>query len=113
MEMRMLRFWRTAGAATAIAAALFAASVSTEAQAQEFKGKSAGDILVRLRGIGVVPQEEGKLKTRPGNADLATNVNLGNAFVPEIDFSYFVTDNIALELIAATTRHKVDAHGAI
>jgi outer membrane protein len=28
--------------------------------------------------------------------------------VPELDFSYFLTDNIAFELIAATTKHKVD-----
>jgi outer membrane protein len=27
--------------------------------------------------------------------------------VPEVDFTYFVTDNIALELIAGTTRHDV------
>ena len=28
---------------------------------------------------------------------------------PEVDFSYFFTDNIALELIAATTRHSIKA----
>ena len=27
--------------------------------------------------------------------------------MPEVDFTWFVTDNIALELIAATTRHDV------
>ena len=28
--------------------------------------------------------------------------------MPEVDFSYFVTDNIAVELIAATTKHDLD-----
>ena len=30
---------------------------------------------------------------------------------PEVDFSYFFTDNIAAELIAATTRHTLSATG--
>lgn len=30
---------------------------------------------------------------------------------PALDFSYFATDNIAFELIAATTRHEVSASG--
>ncbi len=66
-------------------------------------GKSAGDILVRLRGIIVSPDESSKITVIGGKAKASTEV------VPEIDFTYFFTDNIAAELIAATTDHKVTA----
>ena len=36
-----------------------------------------------------------------------------NSFAPEVDFSYFLTNNIALELIAATTKHDVKGKGSL
>lgn len=68
-------------------------------------GKSAGDILVRLRGIIVNPDVSSKITVIGGKVKVSTEV------VPEIDFTYFFTDNIAAELIAATTDHKVTAKG--
>ncbi|MCU0838142.1 MAG: outer membrane beta-barrel protein [Rhodospirillales bacterium] len=65
----------------------------------------AGQILVRLRGIAVVPDESGS--TRPLNLNLQVN----NSFAPEVDVSYFLTKNIAFELIAATTKHTVQVSG--
>lgn len=109
----MFRSWRVACAVSALTAALFAAGTPAPASAQEaaaFKPKAAGDINVRLRGIGVIPTERGDIKTTSG-VDTGLNTRLGNAYVPEVDVSYFVTDNIALELIAATTKHDVDASG--
>ena len=48
-----------------------------------------------------------------GNVGLFTviggKVETSNSAAPEVDFSYFFTDNIALELIAATTRHTLYA----
>lgn len=41
------------------------------------------------------------------SADLGVN----NAVMPELDFSYFFTDNIALELILAATPHDVTLGG--
>jgi outer membrane protein len=32
--------------------------------------------------------------------------------VPELDFSYFVTNNLALELILGTTNHDISSNGA-
>lgn len=64
-----------------------------------------GQILVRVRGIGVFPDESGS--TRPLNLDL----KVSDTFAPEIDVSYFLTKNIAFELIAATTKHNIDANG--
>ena len=31
-----------------------------------------------------------------------------NDYVPELDFTYFFTDHIAVELILATTHHDMD-----
>ena len=40
------------------------------------------------------------------------SVDASNAVVPEVDLSYFLTDNIAFELIAATTPHKMKDKGS-
>lgn len=105
----MSRSWRVACAVSALTAALFAAGTPATASAEEiaFKPKAAGDINVRLRGIGVVPTERGDIIG--ANGDTGLNATLGNAYVPEVDISYFITPNIALELIAATTKHDVGA----
>ena len=36
-----------------------------------------------------------------------SDVKIGGSFVPELDFTYFFTKNIAAELILGTTRHTV------
>lgn len=60
----------------------------------------AGNTMVRLRALGVIPDESGKPSVVGGK------VNLNNDSVPELDFSYFFNENFALELILATTTHK-------
>ena len=85
-----------------VMATAFVAATPASAQTAEFKTKQAGDFVVRARGIAMVPQEDtydDTLGTGEGQ--------LTNDVVPEVDFSYFVTDNIALELIAATTQHDL------
>ena len=106
----MSRSWRVACAVSALTAALFTAGTPASVSAEEvaFKPKAAGDINVRLRGIGVVPTERGAITHANGGAT-GLNATLGNDYVPEVDVSYFVTPNIALELIAATTKHDVGA----
>ncbi|MGZ4032952.1 MAG: OmpW/AlkL family protein [Tumebacillaceae bacterium] len=63
-----------------------------------------GDFLVRIRGVAVVPDVTDNI---PGLTIAAD----GN-FIPEIDGTYFLTNNIALELIAATTKHTVREAGS-
>ncbi|RVU36534.1 OmpW family protein [Hwanghaeella grinnelliae] len=91
----------------AVGSALVAATLmSSAAMAEGFKTKEAGDILIRARGIGVVPDESSSISVIGGEAEAS------NEYVPELDISYFITDNIALELIAATTDHDVNVKGS-
>jgi outer membrane protein len=92
-------------AAAALLATSALVAISSPSLAQDFKVKSAGDIVIRARGLAVLPQEKGTLNnTSLGNIG---TVDVGNDYIPEVDFSYFFTDNIAAELIAGTSRHKV------
>jgi len=93
--MRNNRKWLKRGVAlAALAATLLVPQIASAA---------AGDVLVRVRGVGVLPDESASV------TPLGGSVKIDNYYVPEVDFSYFFTDNISAELIAATTKHKATA----
>ena len=76
----------------------------------------AGDFVVRLRATHVAPDESSKLGAQTDTTPLAAAYGPDAALVvksntiPEIDFSYYITKNIAAELILAVgTRHDVIA----
>lgn len=84
-----------------------AAAVASAAPAA---AAEAGDWLVRLRAIGVVPTDE----SNGISPDLTTGrLEAQPAVVPELDFTYMATENIGLELILATTPHDVEGKGSI
>jgi len=58
---------------------------------------------VRFRFISVTPSESATIEAIGGDVDISS------AFVPELDFTYFFTENWAAELILATTNHDVKA----
>lgn len=66
----------------------------------------AGDLMIRARALGVVPDESGYVS----NGDTP---NVDNSVVPEFDLTYFFTPNIAAELIAAVTPHDVTTSSGI
>lgn len=66
----------------------------------------AGNMMVRMRSINIMPDESGTPSIVGGS------VQINNESVPEIDFSYFFTDNFALELIAATATHEVRTYNS-
>ena len=68
-------------------------------------GKQAGTVMLRLRAIDVIPENNSS------STSVGGHVRASDQFAPEVDISYFFTDHIAAELIAATTRHKVQAIG--
>lgn len=85
-------------------AAAFAPSVAMAEQ---------GDVVVRLRAVNINPDEDSNLSafTAPpgGGARLDGELTVDDNTIPEIDISYYVTKNIALELILAFgSKHEVD-----
>lgn len=75
-------------------------------QAQEEKSSDFKKWQVRLRGIGVMPNESANIGIIGGD------VSISNAIVPELDFTYFFTENFAAELILGTTKHDVHTVGS-
>jgi outer membrane protein len=66
----------------------------------------AGDFLVHIRAIGVLPENFSSSISNIGG-----HVKTTDQVTPELDLSYFVTNSISLELVAATSRHEVSASG--
>lgn len=94
------------------AASLWAGTVSTSQAADAYAGTVKSNPwagiqwLIRGRVIGMLPDEnDGRL----GGA--AANLRVSDAVMPELDFSYFFNDNLAMELILATTPHDVSLAG--
>ena len=70
----------------------------------------AGDLLVRLRGIMVSPTEEaGAVRPTFPTGSVAVD----DAIVPELDFTYMLTNNIGAELILATSPHDIEGRGSL
>jgi outer membrane protein len=69
-----------------------------------------GDVLVRARAVVVAPTEDssGIEPTFPND-----EVSVSNSFTPELDFTYFVTDNLGLELILATSKHDINGKNGL
>ncbi|MEX3932805.1 OmpW family protein [Paraburkholderia phymatum] len=90
-----------------IAATLCAAGIALTtphafaADSDSTSGIHAGDTLVRLRAITIVPQ------VRTSDMLSTLNVGVNNATVPELDFTYMIRDNIGVELILGTSRHQL------
>lgn len=74
--------------------------------AQENKTEDFKRWQVRVRGVGVVPDESAKIGIIGGDA------NISNTLIPELDFTYFFTKNISAELILGTTKHEVSTIGS-
>jgi outer membrane protein len=78
----------------------------------------AGDWVVRARAVNVAPDEDSKLGKTVNNLLNAQAMSPGaelavsDKIIPELDISYYITKNIAAELILAVgTRHNVSIHG--
>lgn len=77
-----------------------------------------GDWVVRLRAVNVSPNEDSKLGRTVNNLLGSTvmtpsaELAVSDKVIPELDISYYITKNIAAELILALgTRHHVSVQG--
>ncbi|MBO9708377.1 MAG: outer membrane beta-barrel protein [Caulobacter sp.] len=95
--------------ALAVAAAgLLAASA---AQAQDaFVPKAKGTWMLNVRATDVSPDAGDPILTAAG-ADTGLKAKVGDDVMPTLGLSYFVTDKVAVEVIAGTTKHTVRAVG--
>ncbi|WP_417857122.1 OmpW/AlkL family protein [Xanthomarina gelatinilytica] len=85
-----------------IFSALIAFLFVFNAQAQETSSSSQdySKWQARFRVITVIPS--------PGDNIDGADVDISTSVVPELDFTFFFTKNIAAELILGTTKHNVD-----
>lgn len=88
------------------AAALGLLAQPALAQQSPVRGKQAGDFMIGLGVIGVLPMDSGNVDVIGGTPSASF------AVTPQLDFTYFFTPNFAVNLIAATTRHDVEVTGS-
>jgi outer membrane protein len=86
---------KTLGLALALAVA------TGPALAQEVRGHRAGDFTLGLSVIGVLP-------SNGGSTTIGGTPEASDSYTGQLDFTYFLTPNFSLNLIAATTRHDVE-----
>jgi len=80
---------------------LLMASFATFAQAKTAAKSDDQKWKIRLRAIDAIPTGTSYTVTA------GTDVKVGSSIVPELDFTYFFSKNLAAELILGTTRHTV------
>ena len=86
--------------------ALIACFASISVNAQDTTTENNNEftrLQLRLRALAVVPNESATIEVIGGDVDIS------NAYIPELDITYFFTENIAAELILGTSKHDVGA----
>lgn len=63
---------------------------------------------VRVRALGVITEDNGHVDQVPGS-----DLSYSDTVVPELDISYYFTDNIAAELILGTTYANISGAGSV
>jgi outer membrane protein len=96
------------GGACAALCLLAGAPVMAQDASPWWAAKSDGDWLVRIRAVGVIPDEDLSLDQVAG-----ADIDISDTLIPELDITYFFTPNIAAELILGTTPHDLRGRGSI
>jgi outer membrane protein len=95
-------------AVSAAAVALLLAAGA--ARADDFQPKAQGHWLVNGRISDVAPDTSDAITTAAGAAT-GLHVDVSDSVMPTLGFTYFLTDNLAVEAILGTTEHTVSAKG--
>jgi outer membrane protein len=66
--------------------------------------------MIRVRALGVLPQASADWKV-VGIPLPGASAKISDSLVPELDISYFFTQNIAAELVLGTTPHNISGKG--
>ncbi|MCM2290816.1 OmpW family protein [Allorhizobium sp. BGMRC 0089] len=97
-----------AGMTAYAAAADLTAGVDAAPQPQKTEKLTKSPWQVRLRALGVVTRDSGHV-----NGVAGSGLSYSDTVVPELDFSYFFTPNIAAELILGTSYANINGTGSI
>ena len=100
-----LAFLAVIGSLALTGASATAAVAAKESSPESMSiGISKGDWLFRIRGLYLAPQDSGG-RVKP---DLTTgSAGADDDSLPEIDFTYMLTDHLGLELILATSQNNL------
>ncbi len=80
------------------------------ANAQDFQPKHKGLVMLNVRVTDVRSDADDPIVTAAGAAS-GLHVDVGDSVMPTVGLSYFLTDNLAIEAIAGTTKHTIRAQG--
>lgn len=80
--------------------------LTTNAQQKQESKNDLKHWEIRLRGLGVAPDEKATIGTIGGDVSISATI------VPELDITYFFTNHLAAELILGTTKHDVHTLGS-
>ncbi|MDA9408816.1 OmpW/AlkL family protein [Bradyrhizobium sp. CCBAU 45384] len=72
--------------------------------------------MIRLRVLGVLPDTAGSLvnvSRTPSLSSPSSGLSISDQVIPELDITYFFTNNLAAELILGVTRHHISGNGAL
>lgn len=109
----MNRFAKALLAATALtfaAPAAFAADAVIAQPASEIQvvPQALSPWQIRVRALGVIAENSGHVDGVSGS-----DLNYSKSITPELDITYYFTDNIAAELILGTTYANINGSGSI
>lgn len=93
--------------ALALGAAL---ALTATAQAQDYRPKEKGLLMLNVRATAISPTADDAITTAAGTAT-GLHVDVGDDYKPSIGLSYFLTDHVAVEAIATTSQHTIKAQG--
>lgn len=99
-----------ATALTLAAPAAFAADAVVAPPASQIEAvpQALSPWQIRVRALGVITEDKGHVDGVSGS-----DLKYSDSITPELDISYFFTDNIAAELILGTTYANVNGSGSI
>lgn len=68
--------------------------------------------LIRVRALGILPDTDTDVSIN-GAAVPSAGLDIDDRYIPELDITYFLTRNIALELVLGISKHDVEGSGSL
>ncbi|RME34350.1 MAG: OmpW family protein [Gammaproteobacteria bacterium] len=89
------------------------AGILMAATAAPAMANDAGDLLVRVRGLYISPNDDSTTVRAAGTPVAGSGVGVDEDVIPELDLTYMFTKHIGAELILGTSEHNVNPEGTL